>query len=333
MVLCITHSKDHYTIDIVQQALERAGMPSFRLNTDEFAINCRHNYTFNKNHQENVLLIDGQTIDAAQISGVWYRKLWKLQVPRELDPAYQDIFIKEYQTYLQLFFNRLHHVPWINNMQTDHAVNQDKLLQLSAARSAGLRVPDTIFTNDPGPIKAFFDRCHGNLIVKLHGALSKSMEGNTPFFPTTRLSPKDLHRLDELAYCPMIFQEYITKAYELRIVYVDGDFFTGKIPHQENITDWRAQTGATIAWQAYKLPISIEGSLSRMMQELGLAFGAIDMIRQPDGEYVFLEVNPQGEWGMLQKYLSYPIGETIAQKLITHIKNGQEKNIDHYTYK
>jgi glutathione synthase/RimK-type ligase-like ATP-grasp enzyme len=46
------------------------------------------------------------------------------------------------------------------------------------------------------------------------------------------------------------------------------------------------------------------------------------MIRRPDGEYVFLEVNPQGEWGMLQKYLGYPIAQTIAEKLVNKIQHG-----------
>ena len=333
MVLCITHSKDYYTIDIVQQSLEQAGIPTFRLNSDEFAINYRLKYIFRDDVQQVVLEHNGRAIDASAISGVWYRKLWKLQTPADLDPGYHDVFIKEYQTYLQLFFNQLGHVPWMNDLQTDHIVGHDKLMQLSAARSAGLRVPDTVFTNDPAPIKELFERCEGNMVVKLHGALSKSMEGNTPFFPTTRLSAKDMQRLDELAYCPMIFQEYIPKAYELRIVYVDGDFFTGKIPHEQDTTDWRALKGGNIEWQPYQLPEDVEENITRMMHNLGLTFGAIDMIRQPDGEYIFLEVNPQGEWGMLQKYLSYPIGETIAQKLITRIKNEQEKSIDHYAYK
>lgn len=57
-----------------------------------------------------------------------------------------------------------------------------------------------------------------------------------------------------------------------------------------------------------------------MMQKMGLFFGAIDMIRHQDGRYIFLEVNPQGEWGMLQRDLSYPIGETIAEKLVARLE-------------
>ncbi len=56
-----------------------------------------------------------------------------------------------------------------------------------------------------------------------------------------------------------------------------------------------------------------------MMQEMGLYLGAIDMIKGKDGKYYFLEVNPQGEWGMLQKELSFPIAEKIADNLIKRI--------------
>jgi glutathione synthase/RimK-type ligase-like ATP-grasp enzyme len=56
-----------------------------------------------------------------------------------------------------------------------------------------------------------------------------------------------------------------------------------------------------------------------MMKEMGLYIGAIDMIKGKDGQYYFLEVNPQGEWGMLQKELGFPIAERIADNLIKRI--------------
>jgi glutathione synthase/RimK-type ligase-like ATP-grasp enzyme len=323
MVLCITHSQDFYNIDIVQQALQQAGMPSFRFNSDEFALNCKLNYMLRNGERENYLLINGQKITASQISGVWYRKLWKMKVPDELDMNYREVFIKEYATYQQLFFDQLQHVPWMNSMQQDHVVGNDKLLQLTHARQAGLVIPETIFTNDPEHIRNFFDECKGELVVKLHGALSRSMEGNTPFFPTTKLSPSDMEKVDQLAYCPMIFQQYIPKEYELRVVYVDGSFFAGKIPNEHaGVTDWRTISNHRVAWQQYELPESEQEKIHNMMQSLQLTFGAIDIIKNTNGEFVFLEVNPQGEWGMLQKYLDYPIGQTIANKLITRINNG-----------
>src|SRR5690242_16934757 len=133
MVLCITHSADFYTIDIVQRSLEQAGMRTFRLNTDEFALNAQLNYNL---QQDACLHIGDKKICVSEITGVWYRKMWKLKVPQELDPAYHQIFTREYQTYLDIFFNQLGHVPWMNWIRTDHTVGTDKFMQLSAARAA-----------------------------------------------------------------------------------------------------------------------------------------------------------------------------------------------------
>lgn len=320
MVLCITHSNDFYTIDIVQQHLEKMGVPSYRLNTDEFATGYKLHYSL----QQYGLSGNGQTITDAQISAVWYRKLWEMKTPDDLDAAYQSVFIREYKTFRDLFLHALQRVPWMNPLQADHAVCNDKLQQLRVAYAVGLTVPASIFTNDAIVVRGFFTRCKGEVVMKLHNALSKTMKGDGAFFPTTRLTAGMLGQLDLLAYCPMIFQEYIPKAYELRIAYIDGVCFTGKIPHGEGSapTDWRTQTGGQVQWQLYELPAVVQQKLHQLMKGLGLLFGAIDMIRHTNGDYVFLEVNPQGEWGMLQKYLGYPIGETIAEKLITRIKNG-----------
>lgn len=51
------------------------------------------------------------------------------------------------------------------------------------------------------------------------------------------------------------------------------------------------------------------------MSKLGLVFGAVDLICTPSGELVFLEVNPGGEWGMLERDLGLPISEAIADAL------------------
>jgi glutathione synthase/RimK-type ligase-like ATP-grasp enzyme len=320
MILCLTHSRDFYTIDIVQEHLQTLGFPSVRFNMDEFAIGSKFSFTLTDKITENNVLFNETNIDPSKVKAVWYRKGWDLKTPDDLDPAFKHTFIKEYTTYRQIFFNQLSHVPWMNSMEADHAINNDKLFQLNMAQATGLKIPQTVFTNNADTIRDFFATCKGNMIVKLHGALTRSMEGNAAFFPTTRLKESDLDRLDELAYCPMIFQEYIPKSYELRIAYIDGDFFTGKIGYdKEEMTDWRAVKGNSLQWQHYELPLSVRRNICALMRKLDLTFGAIDMIRHTNGEYVFLEVNPQGEWGMLQRDLAYPIGETIAQKLIMRI--------------
>jgi len=324
MILCITHSQDHYTIDLVQQHLEKLGYPSWRFNSDTFGTSYHIRYTVDKGPAQLRLHQQGRSIHAADISGVWYRKLWALNTPDQLDAAYLPVFNKEYNTSLHIFLDALRHKPWINKIAADHAVCSNKLWQLDAAQQSGLTVPHTLFSNQGDEVRAFYEQCQGNIIMKLHGALSRSMSGGGAFFPTTRVTAADLAQLDSLAYCPMIFQECVPKAYELRIAYADGAFYTGKINAAQDAngqTDWRA-ANAQLPWEPYELPSAIQEKIYALMQRLDLCFGAIDMIRRPDGEYVFLEVNPQGEWGMLQKYLGYPIAQTIAEKLVNKIQHG-----------
>jgi glutathione synthase/RimK-type ligase-like ATP-grasp enzyme len=52
------------------------------------------------------------------------------------------------------------------------------------------------------------------------------------------------------------------------------------------------------------------------MGKFGLLFGSLDFILTPSGEYVFLEINPVGEWGMLEKDLDLPIASAIADALL-----------------
>lgn len=59
------------------------------------------------------------------------------------------------------------------------------------------------------------------------------------------------------------------------------------------------------------LPDEVTYRMQALMAELGLVYGAIDLILTPDGEYVFLEVNPTGEWGMLERDLGYPISDAM----------------------
>ena len=71
-----------------------------------------------------------------------------------------------------------------------------------------------------------------------------------------------------------------------------------------------------ISWQRYALPEPVHERLAALMSCLELRQGAIDMIVTPAGDHVFLEVNPTGEWGMLQHELGLPIGDALADALL-----------------
>jgi hypothetical protein len=324
MILCISHSDDFYTIDIVVKRLKELGKEVVRLNSDKFSEYLSFEYKINSGESTIEVNYNGEKFTAEDVEAVWYRKLWGVAIPEELDSSFHGIYRQEYTTMRNLFFESISHVPWMNVMDIDHKIGENKFDQLNQARNAGLTIPESLFTNNQEEVKSFFYTvCNEQMIAKLHGALSRSMSGNTPMFPTTLIREEDLESLDTLPYCPMIFQRAIDKSYELRIAYVDGTFFPGKINATKSEigkTDWRIANDLQSTWEEYILPDAVCNSLTQMMTNMGLQFGVIDMIRDNQGEYVFLEVNPQGEWGMIQRDLGYPIGETIAEKLVARIR-------------
>lgn len=319
MILCITHSNDYYNIDIFFEYLTSKNIPYFRLNSDH--LNHLQKISINENSFE---LTDeyGNTVHSEDIKAVWYRKGWRISSPEELDEDYLKIFLNEYGSLRNNLYTILENVPWINPFEQEKKVDGNKLYQLKIAKQNNLRIPETLFSNDDEKITAFFQEyCNGKAVAKLHGVIAKSMGGEN-LLSTTIIDEDNLESISDIAYCPMIFQPYIEKEYELRIMYVDGDFFTGKINNSEHV-DWRINHGDYI-WSAYELPENLKNSLILMMREMGLYMGAIDMIKGRDGSYYFLEVNPQGEWGMLQKELNFPIAERIADNLIKRMKTNEQ---------
>lgn len=318
MILCITHSGDFYNIDIFFHYLETKNIPYFRLNSDR--LNHLQKIMMSKDFFE---LTDefGNTVTSKEIQAVWHRKAWGITVPEELDQSYRSVFLKEYMSLRYNLFTILENIPWINPFENENKIDGNKMFQLKLAQRHNLIIPKTIFSNDPERITTFFHQnCNGKMVAKLHGVISKSMNGEN-FLSTNIIDENSLEDISDIAYCPMIFQPYIEKEYELRIVYLDGEFFTGKINNSENV-DWRVAQG-NYFWSAYELPGNIKLNLTSMMKEMGLYIGAIDMIRGKDGNYYFLEVNPQGEWGMLQKELNFPIVERIVDNLIKRIKTNE----------
>lgn len=157
------------------------------------------------------------------------------------------------------------------------------------------------------------------MVSKLLTAIAHSMESPEFFLYTSRVKEEDLKELESLRYCPMVFQAEIPKQLELRIVMVNGQSFVGALDssqYNHSTVDWRRPGIDPGAWQHHALPDSLIKQLQIFMVNLGLNFGAFDFILTPSGEYIFLEVNPVGEWGMLERDLDLPISTAIADFLV-----------------
>ena len=317
-VLLLTHSGDFYTVDLVSQALERRGGRPVRFNTDLFPSLVKLSGRAGDERAAHLVTETGEEISPEEVRAVWARKLWTPRMAHDLDERYRSMCINESTAALEGFLDALHNSRWINNLDRQRDA-ENKQRQLRLAARAGLRVPRTLVTNDAATARQFFAETSGETVAKLLLPLTVSMDATEAFVYTTRLREEDLATAEQLRHSPMVFQELIPKACELRIAYVAGKTFTGALDAtgtSRGHTDWRRAAPEECRWQRAQLPTEVTTSLQVLMSELGLVFGAIDLICTPKGEYVFLEVNPGGEWGMLERDLGLPISDAIAEALL-----------------
>jgi len=320
VVLLLTHSGDFYTIDLVSHALARRGACSIRFNTDLFPSNIKLSARAGDERTAHLFTETGEQVSAREVRAVWARKLWSPRLSDDLDERYRSMCIGESAAALEGFLDALHNARWVNDLQRQRDA-ENKQRQLRLAAHAGLRVPRTLVTNDPAEARQFFAETEGQTVAKLLRPLTVSMEAVNNFVYTNRVREEDLAGTDTLRHCPMVFQELIPKAYELRVAYVAGEVFAGALDASgtsRGHIDWRRAAPEECRWQKAELPTEVASGLRVLMSELGLVFGAVDLICTPSGEHVFLEVNPGGEWGMLERDLGLPISEALAEALLDH---------------
>ena len=68
--------------------------------------------------------------------------------------------------------------------------------------------------------------------------------------------------------------------------------------------------------EPFNLPNIITKHILTLMKTWKLKFAAIDMIVTPSGEYVFLEVNPNGQWGWIETLTGMPITDSLVELLL-----------------
>jgi glutathione synthase/RimK-type ligase-like ATP-grasp enzyme len=128
----------------------------------------------------------------------------------------------------------------------------------------------------------------------------------------------DASLLQKVSNCPCLFQQYVEKAYELRIIVVHDTAFAVELHSQEHpdaMTDWRRARMRDIPHRQHDLPEAIKKQCVSLVRELGLKYGALDMVVTKAGKYVFLEINPNGQYGWLEDVIGPCISESIAKQL------------------
>jgi glutathione synthase/RimK-type ligase-like ATP-grasp enzyme len=115
------------------------------------------------------------------------------------------------------------------------------------------------------------------------------------------------------------FQECVPKRSELRVTIIGDDIFVAELLSQDHARtqyDWRHYDVQT-PMRAATLPAEMVDRCFALVRGYGLNFGALDFILTPDDRYVFLEINPNGQWMWVQdKVPELRMKEAMAACLI-----------------
>jgi glutathione synthase/RimK-type ligase-like ATP-grasp enzyme len=316
-VLVLTHSADHYVIERVQEELASRGVRSVRCDTDDFPTELQLTARFHGRDELHVLRAASVELDARRVRSVWARKFWTHRLPDTFERPVREGCERESRAALLGWLSALDGVRWVNALEASSRA-ENKLRQLRVAAALGLQVPRTLVSNAPDAVRAFRGEI-GPIVAKMLTPLSISMDRAARFVHTTIVSDADLDHLDGLRFSPMVFQEHVPKQRELRVACVGARCFTGAIDASrsaEGQVDWRRARPDETAWCPAELPPPVAQRLVELVRALGLVYGAADFIVTPAGEHVFLEVNPGGEWGMLERDLDLPIASALAVELL-----------------
>lgn len=326
--LIVTHSRDNDSVEMVSRALEKRGATPFRFNTDLFPTEVSIRIALDRSGERVEIETKEGKVDARELAGAWHRRIAIASaIPADMDKQVRFAAVEESRRVVN---GMLVSLPcFVLDTWPRLRIAENKQLQLELARAAGLDVPKTLVTNDPAAARAFWDECRGRVVTKMMASFAIYEEGQEKVVFTNPVTEKDLEGLDGLRFCPMTFQEVLDKSVELRVTVVGERVFTAAIDSNQmerSKTDWRREGSALISkWTKSELPKDVERGMLKVMDALGLNYGAADFIVTPEGRTVFLEVNPAGEFFWLERENGLPISEAIADVLLGKAKRRESK--------
>lgn len=319
-VLLITRTSDHYCTDRVIEAIRARGGDALRIDTDLFPTEVGLSISTHDRGHDVSIHAEGRRVPLSEITAVWHRRLQVAGgLPQEMDREERRVSTEEAR---RTFMGMLESLP-VFRLDPEYIVRrvEHKSAQLTWAREVGFPIPRTLTTNEPEAVRAFAASCPGGIITKMLSSFAiYDAEGREQVVFTNEVSPQDLEDLEGLRLCPMTFQEMVPKAVELRVTVLGYRVFAAAVDSQANAraqVDWRKDgIGLLREWVRHDLPPVVEQQVLAFMDRVGLNYGAIDLILTPDGRYVFLEINPVGEFFWLEDCPGFPLSDTLAAVLL-----------------
>lgn len=312
MILLIS-GQSEFNVTLLERALQRRRAeyatvhPS--IDSSNVAITVR-----SKRVGSSTIRLSGRwgSCSADDISSVWCRATPYFDGHAPDEYTWRNFAVAEQGALYQFLWEQLSDRKWVNPLPLHGLPN--RLVQCETAALLGIRVPAAVVSSDPGQLKLFL-REHESVILK---KISQGSARNAA--PCMIMTSKVDCEMDlpDILGCPVLLQEFIPKAYELRVVVVADKVFCAAIDsmsRSETQIDSRDWIGVGLTYYAASLSEAEQAMLVALNRTLGYCYSSMDLVRTPDGDLVFLEANPSGQWSFIEQQVGHDITEEIANVL------------------
>ena len=311
MILIISAPEDVHAQAVLQH-LHTQGKQDVRLlNLAEFPMQMHMQMQWNHGSPGNfdLTFADGETVALDDVTAVWWRRPQAFGIPTNItDPHHRHFAMTEAATAFQGMW-QASKALWVNNVVRDAAAAH-KPWQLQVAQQVGLSVPETLITNDSDAVWQFWQRYPNQIVYKPFLATAHAWR------ETRLLRESDFALASTIQLAPVIFQEYVPAGVDLRITVIGDRLFAAEAQVGQGEYPVDVRFNPNLPYQPHQLPDAVAEKLLVLMRTLGLEYGAIDMRQRPEGDYVFFEVNPAGQFLYIEQATGLPIAEALAEHLV-----------------
>lgn len=318
MIIILTN-KDDITVDFIVRELKKRKIDYYRLNTEDIPQKVVVDFSI---VDKRFLLLDRMkniTINLNQITAVYYRRaqVASLSYINEISEQEKKYLRGELAYLIEGIYKVLDNCYWLNNVYRIREA-ENKIYQLQIAKEIGFAIPDSVITNCPEMIYNMGNKYDYDCIIKPIKSGNVDTVASNKIIFTSKVEKKFFEEKERIEEFPIYIQDNIHKKYDLRCIVVGKKVYCAQIDSQvfeDSKIDWRKGT-RVLTHTIYELPEEIKRKCIMMTQQLKLCYSAIDLILDENGDYIFLECNPNGQWAWLEIRLGFPISSDIVKLLI-----------------
>jgi glutathione synthase/RimK-type ligase-like ATP-grasp enzyme len=316
VILILSNAVDDGHVPAVAAELSRRGEEHRLFDPSTYPSSSVATVRSTRRGLQQLLLWNEFELDLSDVKSVWYRRPGDFDLSDQLLPGEQKWLHSECSHLFRAMWNGMHSL-WISDPSAIRAASL-KLIQLKVAIEMGFDVPQFVVTNEVDTAREFISSCHDGAVLKvLADPVLLGQHGVGMFF-THLVSRGDLDKIDSVRFGPTFLQAFVEKSMDVRVtVFGEKLFAIGIQTAGVEIAriDFRRAHAYDLPHVEIVLPENINTLCIELVKRLGLNFGAIDLLLTPDGRYVFLEINPNGQWYWLEWMTGVPMTKSLCDML------------------